>query len=194
LQYILCSNLSLFFLHHTSRKCGWSIVHIKRSMLFLTYVGWQQFFSNGHYLKYDMQVSAKVYMDILLGSHEPNIHSPSCGRTSSNLYLSFVEHKGPMLAFSLLQWCLWGLWSPGMWCHITEWLVSDAVRQHSHLKTYETNHAVTQHHIPGEQRSHIGLEFSEKTRLIIVFGHRALEHNHQYCLCPSLLPCWYYDR
>ena len=27
--------------------------------------------------------------------------------------------------------------------------MSDAVRQHSHLKTYETNHAVTQHHIPG---------------------------------------------
>jgi len=56
--------------------------------------------------------------------------------------------KGPMFVCRLLQWCLWGLWSPGMWCHVTEWLVSDAVRQHSHLKTNETNHAVTQHHIP----------------------------------------------
>ena len=144
--------------------------------------GWQQFFNNGHYVKYDMQVFAKLYVDTLLSSQGRNIHSPSCGRTFP--YLSFVKYKRPVLVCRLLQWCLWGLWCPGMWCHVTEWLVSDAAGQHIHLKTYETNHAVTQHHIPGEQRSHIGLEFSEKTMLILVFGHQALEHNHQ---CLSLV-------
>jgi len=45
-----------------------------------------------------------------------------------------------------------GYATAGMWCYVTAWLVSYVLRWLCCLTASDTNHSVTWHHIPGNQR------------------------------------------